>query len=163
MDEAILKAREKWRICIEGDGTHCPVCDRWGRIYGRNINRTMAYSLLWLLSASSDEENWVDVPNTAPRSIVRSNQLPTLRWWGLVERLDSDDPTFKHSGMWKVSQKGIDFAHSRIRVPHKVFTYNGEVEAFSMNEVFISECFQDNFDYQEVMNSFFPPAQHKLF
>lgn len=163
MDEAIRKAREKWRTCIEGDGTHCPVCDRWGRIYGRNINRTMAYSLLWLLSASSDEENWVDVPNTAPRSIVRSNQLPTLRWWGLVERLDSDDPAFKHSGMWKVSQKGIDFAHGRIKVPHKVFTYNGNVEAFSADEVFISQCFQDNFDYEEVMNSFFPPAQKKLF
>lgn len=163
MNQDLQKLRNDWRNCIEGEGGHCPICDRWGKVYARNINRTMAFSLLWLISASADGHEWVDVPNTAPKSVLRSNQLPTLRWWGLVERLESNDPALKHSGMWTSTRKGMDFAKGKIKVPHRVFTYKGEVEAFSEQQVLIYECFEDNFDYQEVMKTLFPPSQRRLF
>ena len=84
MDKSEL--RKAWRHAIEHDGGHCPVCDRWGKVYPRSINKSMAKSLIWLCSSDSDADNWVNVPVTGPQWVVRTNQLPTLRWWDLVER-----------------------------------------------------------------------------
>jgi hypothetical protein len=154
MDEEML--RGVWRSVIEGEGGHCPVCDRWGRIYGRNLNKTMAHSLIWLCSASTDDDGWVDVPNKAPRWLVRSNQLSTLRWWDLVVRKNTAEDKNKYSGLWKPTIVGRDFVHSGARIPLKVFTYNNNVEAKSVETVAIHECFDEYFDYQAVMNDHFP-------
>jgi hypothetical protein len=40
--------RDQWRHTIDDEGGHCPVCDRWGRVYARGINNTMASALIWL-------------------------------------------------------------------------------------------------------------------
>jgi hypothetical protein len=155
MDLQSLK--EDWEHTIHHEGGTCPVCDRWGKVYGRTINMTMARSLIWLCrEASKNISEWVDVPNTAPRSVIRTNQLPTLAWWGLVERCPKNDANkTKYSGLWRPTEKGWKFYRGQINVPHKVFTYNNEVEGFSDNLVFINECFETMFDYQEVMSSNF--------
>ncbi len=144
--------RLSWEAAKKGDGGHCPVCDRWGKIYPRGINSTMAKSLLWLASRGDE---WVDVPNTAPTWLLRSNQLPTLRWWDMVERNDDNkSPEFKHSGMWRATAVGKLFAENKVTAPDKVFTYNGEVVARSVKFVPITDCFGVKFNYQEVFNSF---------
>lgn len=143
------KFRSMWREVISGDGGRCPCCDRWGKIYPRSLNETMALSLVWLAAKSTDGD-WVNIPQRGPRWLVRSNQLPTLRWWGLVERLDTGDKTKKHSGLWRATEKGILFAQNRLQVPKKVFTYNAEVEGFSKELVTIDECVE-SFDYSAVM------------
>jgi hypothetical protein len=150
----LAQLRSDWDRIKSGDGGHCPVCDRWGKIYPRGINRTMARSLIWL-AAKSGEGNWVDVPNTAPAWILRSNQLPTLRWWDMVERNDTDKSSEnKHSGMWRVTTYGKLFAENKIDAPDKVFTYNGEVVGRSINMTKITSCFEYDFDYDEVFHSF---------
>lgn len=160
-DAHLRQLREDWKTTIEHDGGHCPVCDRWGKIYGRAINATMAQSLLWLVRAPTDESGWVDVPNSAPRWLVRSNQLPTLKWWGLVERrANTEDSPNKYSGMWKPTSLGLEFASGKASVPRKVFTYNNIVEGFSQERIFIRDCGADVFDYQEVMETQFKEAQH---
>jgi hypothetical protein len=149
--------RLAWRSTIEGDGGYCPVCERWGKIYSRPINKTMARGLLWLCGAPRDEDGWVNVPQ-GPQWLVRSNQLATLRWWGLVERCEpSDDPKKKHTGLWRVTAHGEAFALNRVEVPEYVYTYNGEVELFSRETVRIVDCFDDIFDYEEVMRASVPP------
>lgn len=151
--------REQWQKTIKNEGGHCPTCDRWGRIYGRNINKTMATSLLWLTQAPADKDGWVDVPTRAPRWLVRSNQLPTLKWWGLVERKPVDAKSKnKHSGMWRVTDKGKDFALGTAFIPKTVFTYNDTVQFVSPEHVQMKDCFKDYFDYKELMNSYYPGA-----
>jgi hypothetical protein len=147
-----------WNEVIHGDGGHCPVCQRWGKVYVRNINQTMARSLIWLCRTwlANQPKEWVDVPNTAPRSVIRTNQLPTLAWWGLVERCQrNDNNKTKYSGLWRPTQKGWDFFNGTVKVPHKVYTYNNMVQKYGGNDVFIHECFETNFNYQEVMQSNF--------
>ena len=161
MDKLFL--RDQWRKTIEHDGGNCPVCDRWGRIYARGINKTMAHSLIWLCHSKKDEDGWTDIPTNGPRWLVRSNQLPTLRWWGLVERKLNNDPKNKHSGMWRATKLGEDFVHGKVKIPEKAYTYNGEVEVMSPNLIEISECFKDYFDYREMMKNYFPSQQGDLF
>ena len=147
----LTELRALWRGAIEADGGHCPCCDRWGRVYPRSLNETMARSLVWLAHHSIDGD-WVDVPKHAPRWLIRSNQLPTLRWWGLVERQGTEDPTKKHSGFWRATQNGILFAQNNIKVPKKVYTYNAEVEGFSDELISIKDCVEF-FNYSAVMES----------
>lgn len=152
MNNMIAQLRAVWRTTIEGSGGHCPVCNRWGKVYARPVNRTMARSLIWLAHATTNAEGWVDVPKSGPRWLVQSNQLPTLRWWGLVARKENEGETnTKHSGYWCVTDKGLDFLNNGARIPKKVFTYNDTVEAYSAETVTIRDCFKDNFDYQATM------------
>lgn len=159
MDEhhiVLQNLRGMWRTTIEGDGGRCPCCDRWGKIYPRSINENMARSLIWLCHAPVHEEGgFVDVPSQAPRWLIRSNQLPTLRWWQLVERDESKDPDRKHSGHWRVTDLGRDFANGKVSIPKKVYTYNGEREGYGSESIHIHDCFDSHFSYQEVMNGSF--------
>lgn len=145
LDEAKLW----WQKTIYNDGGDCPCCGRWGKVYPRSINVTMAKSLVWL----GDHSSWVDVPNTAPRWVLRSNQLPTLRWWGLVERMEnSPDSDQKHSGVWRVTSRGRDFLSGYYAVPKKVFTYDGWPVKWSEEEVFLDDCLEGgSFLYNSVM------------
>lgn len=149
--EFLAELRTIWRGIIGDEGGHCPCCDRWGKIYPRSLNETMARSLVWLAHHSANGD-WVDVPKRAPRWLVRSNQLPTLRWWGLVERLDTEDATKKHSGLWRATKRGLLFSQNRLQVPKKVYTYNAVVEGFSEELVTIKDCVE-RFDYSAVMES----------
>jgi len=151
--------RKHWRHTIENDGGYCPICERWGKINARSINRTMARSLLWLCHAKKDEDGWVHVPKKGPSYVTTTNQLPSLRWWNLIERKPSDDPSKKHSGYWRPTELAYKFIKGDVKVPKKVYVYNTQVEMISPNEVYFHECFKDDFDYREVMNSFLPKGK----
>jgi len=153
-DIHLHRMREEWRATIEDKGGHCPCCGRWGRVYKRPLNETMARSLIWLCD-SSVEDAWVDVPATAPRWLVQSNQLPTLRWWGLVVRCnDNVSEDKKHSGMWKPTELGRLFRSGKSAVQKYVYTYNGAFEKFGGPDVLISDCFGDSFSYKEIMSEY---------
>ena len=144
--------RDAWGRTIANDGGHCPVCDRWGKIYLRNINVTMAQGLMWLCRQTGDADGWINVPVVGPQWLVRSNQLATLHWWNLVERKSKDEThKAKFSGIWRPTQLGKDFAFGLVRVPKSVYTYNNRVMRYGTEEVFISECLNEVFDYEQVM------------
>jgi hypothetical protein len=105
-----------------------------------------------LTKAQANQHGWVDVPETAPRWLVRSNQLPTLRWWNLVERIPSADPDAKHSGLWRPTDLGREFAMCNVAVPKTAYTYKGEVEYMSDDTVLIVNCFGKKFSYIDVMS-----------
>jgi hypothetical protein len=98
-------------------------------------------------------QGWVDIPTEAPKWLTSSNQHTTLRWWDLIERLPNDDPAKKHSGVWRPTQKGIDFARGVIQVPSYVIHYNNEVLRWSDEETTIQESLGKKFDYSETMAS----------
>jgi len=158
--QVVKELRSEWSNTITHDGGHCVVCSRWGKVYGRNINRTMAKSLAWLKAACDEVggDRWVEVARKAPRWMVRSNQLSTLKSWGLVERLTSDEGKVKHSGIWRVTGLGVAFVEGRIAVPYKVYTYNDMVHDVSDDTVTFAECFEDTFDYQATMNEIYANA-----
>jgi len=134
------------------EGVRCPCCHKFARRYRRRFNGTMARSLMWLVRAYAETGDWVNVAKTAPRWVVRSNQLPTIRWWKLAIRpADCEDPKLKHSGSWKPTEKGIAFVNREIKIPSTCVTWNGEVEDLEGDYVDIKEILGVKFDYSEVM------------
>ena len=116
----------------------------------------MAKSLIWLAHAKRDHARWVDVPKESPRWLVRTNQLPSLRWWGLVERhpnLPGHNKT-KFSGLWRPTELGMKFVAGEVDVPRTAITYAGEVLAMAEDDrVKISDCFKTVFDYEQIMDN----------
>jgi len=163
----LAESRSLWAETIKGKGGHCPCCDRWGKIYPRHFNSTMAHSLIWLArhQQQNNEENnvWCDVPNTAPQEVTRTNQLPTTRWWGLTERKPSNDGKTKHTGWWRVTEKGMSFATGMIRIPKVAFTYAGEILYFGDDLIHIKDAFETPFDYEQVMLPLSKPKAHKFY
>src|SRR5262245_36609489 len=101
VDMLLSDARAEWQRTIEGDGGHCPCCDRWGKMYRRGINRVMAGSIVWLARHGPPGGDWVDVPRVAPRFVLASNQFTTMRWWGLCIRNEpGPHEDRKFSGRW---------------------------------------------------------------
>ena len=155
MDGAVSldEARRGWSETIRKKGGHCPCCDRWGKIYSRKFNATMARSLIWLVSQRQQpgSDGWCDVPRIAPLEILRTNQLPTCRWWDLCERRPTDDSKVKHSGWWRATDRGVEFATGRRAIPLEVLTYDGNVLDFGDEHVRIQDTFDTPFDYEQVM------------
>jgi hypothetical protein len=140
------------------DGTRCPCCDKYVRRYRRKFNSSMARALIWLHKESEKRTNpqdlypaWVDVPALAPRWLVRTNQLPTVRWWGMIERHPMTKSDKKHSGLWRPTRLGGQFVVLGVRVPSTVVTYNGEPAGFEGDPTTIRESLGTKFDYAELM------------
>jgi len=151
--ETLSVARD-WLQDNLNDGVRCPCCDKFARRYRRKFNATMSRSLIWLVREwQASGETWVDVPKIAPRTIVRSNQLPTIRWWGMAERpVNTDNPDLKHSGLWRPTEKGVSFALRQIKVPSTAITYDGNVESLEGDLVSIEDSLGVKFCYADLMS-----------
>jgi hypothetical protein len=155
--------QQEWHNTISDTGGRCCVCDRWGKINPRTINATMARSFIWLCKEHNKRPGyrWVDVQTTAPRSVLRTSQLSSMKYWGLIERPalvenDPENPSLvKHTGMWRTTPRGWDFYFGNIAVPKKVFIYNDKVMKESEELVLLKDCFDTDFNYSEVMQSTF--------
>ena len=136
-------------------GVDCPCCGRYVKRYAHTLNAGRARALAWLVGASRGGREWVHVPSKGPRWLVKTNQHPTLAWWELVERREHDgtDDGLTAQGWYRPTQRGVDFAHGRIRVPRKVHTYNGDVLEVSDEMTTIATAAGERFDIAEEMDA----------
>lgn len=134
-------------------GIECPCCGQFAKTYRRKLNVSMARGLIWLVNQCITDE-WVDVPSTAPKWLLRSRELPKLSYWGLVE----ERPLYKKvekrcSGFWRPTKRGVDFAYRRSRVPSHVFIYDNDVVGTSEVQIDIVTALGAKFSYAELMNA----------
>jgi hypothetical protein len=161
MDQTLGRLRDIWRSVIEGSGGHCPVCDRWGKITPIRMTHTTVRSLVWLRNIQDTTgQPWIHVPSVAPRFVMRSYSISSLKHWGLVQqRAEVPEPKTpgaprtKFSGHWRITPLGREFAAGQIAVPQAVFVYNDSVWGKSDKEVYARDCFKEQFDYDAVMSS----------
>lgn len=149
-----LQAAQAWLMdSVEEKGADCPCCGKFVKAYSRTMNKTMAASLVWIAKNSyrTGRNAWLDIPNNGPAWMTRSNQHTTLAWWGLIERKPSDSGDKKHSGLWRITSRGLRVASGQEDFPKKVLTYNGEVYGFSEDRVMISDCTEEIFSYERAM------------
>lgn len=136
-------------------GTTCPCCDQYVRLYKRKLNANMAEFLCSLvrnyqvkhLIADYDEDVWIHFKECKFTGL----DYAYLALWGLMETKANLDPAKKGSGLWRPTQKGIDFARGKVSVPSHVHIYNNVVMGWSDTTVSIREAFDRYFDYAELM------------
>ena len=94
----------------------------------------------------------MNVRRGAPRYMLENREVGRLQRWGLVEPRRNDDPKKKDSALWRPTRKGILFAQGRISIPKDAYVYQNEVLRYSTDRITIVDCFENTFDYQELMN-----------
>jgi hypothetical protein len=152
VDQTLREASAAFFAAAEYEGSICPCCLRFGRYYKRPLNSTMARSLMWLVQFQRKHKcEWVSVPNLAPKWLTRTNQLPTCRYWGLIESQGSTTPKVKCSGVWRATDLGRDFVDCKFEISDACIEYKTEVLQWSENYVSIKEALGVHYDYQEVM------------
>lgn len=156
---ALGQAQQKFLESL-GGGTSCPCCGRFAKLNWRGINNTMAAGLCWLVGTyKGNGRNWIDVPNHGPAWMKRTNQHPSLRWWGLVEKAPNDDPTKKSSGLWRPTKLGIRFALGKVDVPREVLIFDKRVVTVSKQRTMIEQAQGVVYDYWETMQPAFRPPK----
>ena len=188
-DAKLRDAIEHIRDHVEEAGTMCPCCGKFVRAYARKMNKSMLNALVWIYTAGQDAEGagrlalsgrpwlsvndlnqsfngryggWVNVPDTAPAWLTRTNQHPTLAWWGLLQArrdVSGHDGADSVAGQWRATPLARRFLMGVEAVPAAALTYNGEVYGFTDDFVKPSDIVK-GFDYDEAMR---PVADYDIF
>ena len=147
-DPSLRSVQIKLESSIE-DGSTCPCCGQYVRVYKRKLNSIMAKWLIWLVRRDrSSDELWHDIR----RAAVRGGDYAKLLHWGLVAHKQNTDPSKRTSGLWRPTSIGVQFALNQCRAPSHVHIYNNRPVAFSTRSVSIVEALGARFDYQELMS-----------
>lgn len=126
----------------------CPCCDQTVKVYKRAINKGMVTDLVSLYKKSITD--FVHITEfTTPHS---SREIGTLKLWGLVERMPVDTTNKRTSGMYKITEHGIQFVAGKRSVPKYALMYNSECLGHEGDQVFIQDCL-DIFNYKELMTA----------
>lgn len=143
------------------DGTTCLCCGQHAKVYRRKINSTMVKGLLvfyrHVLALSGGDKTlvssqWVHVPRQTALSAM-GGDWARLQLWGLiVSQLDTERPDGgPNSGVWRMTEKGLDFVRRKVRVQMYAKIYNASLLGLDGPLVSISEALGDDFSYEELL------------
>ena len=167
--------RELWRHTSEGDGGHCPVCDRWGKVYSVTLTGSMVRALGWLYREHLiTGDKWINLPKRMPRHVMRSYSITSLKHWGFIEqqpkpkpppkpegvvvqrkRGEKKEPVPRTSGNWGITEHGRIFITNQIAVPKKVYLYDDIPRGFDSETAFAKELMDEVFDYDAMMHDLY--------
>ena len=78
-----------------------------------------------------------------------------LALWGFSKERAKDprDTTRRTSGVWRITQRGIEFVCGVLRVPSHVWIYNNQSLGFTGDSISVLEALGRRFDYAELMRT----------
>ncbi len=130
------------------DGIECPCCGQFVRRYRRKITSAMAWGLI-LIHNHCTPNHWVHLREFfTKQNIATMNDLPTLKHWNLIEpcKLKRDDGNAE-SGLYRITEKGVEFVRNKIVVPRYCYIFNDERDGFGEETTSIMEALGDKFNY----------------
>lgn len=132
-------------------GTKCPCCDRFIKMYKRTITSAMAYGLILLQRKGKGD--WIHLRQFfTSRNMRAMNDVPTLVFWDLLEKKDDYYRSGNNAGFYRVTPQGEDFVTGSIMLPKYVYILNGKLKKYGQEKfVGIEECLNDKFAYEKLM------------
>jgi len=138
-------------MCLEGDGGECPVCGQTIKVYRRKLNANMARFLIRLVRKFKETQDWVKY--TDIRTDGEGRDYSYITKWGLaitapaVRSADTKD-----SGLWKPTEKGIQFAQNLVKVPSHVYLYDNKVIGWEQSPCDIQSALGRKWSWKELMD-----------
>lgn len=150
IQEAKQILRDEWE-----QGTECPCCTQFVKLYPYKITSTKAYGLVQLVKLYEERREPIhvrDMKQPGGREIEASGgAFATLKHWGLIYQPENTDPTKRRSGYWVPTRLGTEFAHRQTTVPKVLHIFNNKPYRQSTEMTDIVECLGTKFDYRELM------------
>jgi len=135
-------------------GVVCPCCEQYVKLYQRKLNSGMAMALIRIYKKSPTD--WLEVKDFFRQYRYHNGHDWTLlRHWGLlVEKIQTERKgKQKCSGIWKITQKGIDFILGKTTVPKFLLMYNQIGYGLMGADITILDALTSKFNYDELMQS----------
>lgn len=144
--QTISQAKEYLKSNFD-KGVDCPCCGQLVKLYHRPIYGSQAVSLinLYKLGPGYHHISGFNSGRTGGGDFAK------LRFWGLAKEQPNEDDGKRTSGMWAITEKGIDWVLGTISVQKYVDIYNQKPISFSGDQVYIREVLGDKFNYEELM------------
>lgn len=166
MEPTLSQLKELWQKVSEGHGGYCPVCERWGKVYSISMTGSLVKALGWLYKEhKATGDDWINVPTSAPRSVMRSYAITSLKHWGFVKQKPQEPiigkdgkvtkAKTKTSGLWAITPQGREFILNQVTAPKKAFIYADHVRGYSNEMVSAKEVMDKQFDYDAMMSDTF--------
>lgn len=143
--EHTLSFARMWLRNQLSEGTNCPCCGQYAKIYRRSIHKTMAKALIRLYNVSLDLPvgEYLHVSTIAGPAC----EAGKLRYWGLLEA----DPTRR--GWWRLTAPGYQFARGETTVRKYAHVFDDDLLYSSGPTVSINDCLGTPFDYAVLMRN----------
>lgn len=136
------------------EGSDCPCCGQFAKMYHRVLNATMALCLIEIVKQWWDTHDWVDVRTIHPPVDVAypTGEIGKLVHFGLVRgKVNEIDPAKRCLGLWQPTARGVEFVMGRTSVPAAVFLFNNKIKGWDAETVFIQDALGKKFDYSALM------------
>lgn len=128
------------------EGGLCPVCNRFTKIYRRQITSSMARFLIEFWQEHEDFDY-----HHVFKNYRKCGDYAKLSYWGLLEARGDRPDRKKTSGYWRLTRRGYDFIYGRVEVSKFARVYDSHVLGLDGPRVSIRDCLADRFDYDELM------------
>lgn len=150
-EETTLQQARSWirDQVINGSGAKCPCCTQLAKQYRRKLNSGMCRSLISMYKAGGITE-YVDVTLVC---LGGTREEGKLRYWGLVEELETLREDGGRAGWWKVTPLGEKFIRSEVAMFSHCLLYDNHFRGFSGTQVSIQDCLGEKFSLAELMAS----------
>ena len=143
-----LNLRNEVQMGRRNGGIHCPTSDQLAKEYKRNLSSNSAKFLISLVQEFEKTNQWVHYK----KCNFSSRDYPALAYWGLAETKIDPKRKTRTNGMWRPTQKGIDFVKGKLKIARYVYTFNGKVTGHDEKEMInISSALGQHFNYHEIM------------
>lgn len=140
-------------------GVICPVCNRYAKIYKRQITSSMAYALIliyrYYINSGKDFFQWIHLEDYFKTLKIPSKirgDVPKLRFWGLVEKMNAQlEDGNRNSGYYRITDVGQKFVTGQLKVSKCAEIYNDKLLKFSSELTDIHQSLKNKFNYNELM------------
>jgi hypothetical protein len=146
-------------------GFNCPHCKRFTKVYRYKMGRHMVRKLYIAYEIKRDaltenKEGWFRLSDLAKfdtRTIEKTlstGNFTYLRFWGFIEQ--QRDKKGRKTGMWRITQEGIDFALGKTSAPTHALVYAGAcfgLDKKKTTDFRHAERKENAFDLKETINN----------
>lgn len=141
-EQTCVSAAKAAAEAVSNKGGTCPCCGQHVQVYRRSIYKRMAKCLLWLVAEYQTQGgDWVSL-KSGP--VFRGGDNAKLSYWRLILRHDEE------TDLYKPTQIAVDFASRKISLPKYAYVYDGQVQGFSTERVYVDECLEGDFDLSDI-------------
>lgn len=146
LQEAKDLLNENWRK----KGAICPCCGQFVKLYDIKIPGVAVADLIRLYRLSNRKPGHYEHVSTF--SNLQSRSFPKLVYWGLAQSMPNDDPKKRTSGMWAITQLGVEFIEGDL-IEERAFVFNKKCRGLHGKLISARDALGNKFNYEELMSN----------
>jgi len=137
------------------NGTICPCCNNFVKMYQRKLTSTMVFCLIHFKKNmdrnGNDFQRFISILDQMKLTPTQRADWQKLVYFKLIEP-ETNERGHVRSGFYRLTKIGIDFVNHQTSVPEFANVYNSKVFGYSETKINISQAIKNKFNYLELMS-----------